>query len=34
VEQELKAAGFLVIKVDKEVLDYQYIILAEKRAEK
>lgn len=34
VEQELKAAGFVVSKVDKEVLDYQYIILAEKRAEK
>ncbi|HAD13795.1 MAG TPA: SAM-dependent methyltransferase [Saprospirales bacterium] len=34
VEQELKAAGFLVTKVDKEVLDYQYIILAEKRTEK
>ena len=30
VEHELTAAGFKVFKVDKEVLDYQYIILATK----
>ncbi|HLP94467.1 MAG TPA: class I SAM-dependent methyltransferase [Saprospiraceae bacterium] len=31
VERELKDAGFVVLKVDKEVLDYQYIILAQKK---
>ena len=30
VEREMTAAGFIVTKVDKDVLDYQYIILAQK----
>ncbi len=30
VERELSAAGFKVTKIDKDVLDYQYIILAMK----
>ncbi len=29
VERELVAAGFKVTKIDKDVLDYQYIILAQ-----
>lgn len=32
VEQELNAAGFKVAKIDKDVLDYQYIVLANKPA--
>jgi hypothetical protein len=31
-ERELVAAGFKVTKIDKDVLDYQYIILATKPA--
>jgi hypothetical protein len=30
VEHELTTAGFKISKVDKDVLDYQYIILATK----
>ncbi len=30
VEQELLAAGFKIAKIDKDVLDYQYIVLAKK----
>ena len=33
VEHELSAAGFKVKKVDKDMLDYQYIILATKPAQ-
>ncbi|MFN0176120.1 MAG: class I SAM-dependent methyltransferase [Saprospiraceae bacterium] len=32
VEHELSAAGFKIKKVDKDILDYQYIILATKPA--
>jgi SAM-dependent methyltransferase len=32
VEQELISAGFKISKIDKEVLDYQYIVLATKPA--
>ncbi len=32
VERELSAAGFKIKKVDKDMLDYQYIILATKPA--
>lgn len=30
VQQELDAAGFKVTKIDKDLLDYQYIVVAEK----
>ena len=30
VEQELLAAGFIIEKIDKDALDYQYIVLAKK----
>lgn len=32
VENELLSAGFNIVKVDKDALDYQYIVLAEKPA--
>jgi hypothetical protein len=32
VQQELTVAGFKVVKVDNEALDYQYIVLAVKSA--
>jgi ubiquinone/menaquinone biosynthesis C-methylase UbiE len=34
VERELVGAGFVITKIDKESLDYQYIIVAEKPATK
>lgn len=32
VERELKSAGFTLTSIDNESLDYQYIVLAEKKA--
>jgi SAM-dependent methyltransferase len=34
VERELRQAGFTIKKIDKDALDYQYIVLAEKPASK